>query len=95
MRLSKQFYTVHIAGSDVLLRCAEDETILAAATRQGVALSVGCKQGICGNCLFNLLKGKVKYPDGDPLALSDCDQQKKPCLELCWSAVQSFIGRNS
>jgi CDP-4-dehydro-6-deoxyglucose reductase len=39
----------------------EDETVLAAALRQGVMLPYGCKNGACGSCKGKILQGRVDY----------------------------------
>src|SRR5688572_14245706 len=39
----------------------EDETVLAAALRQGVMLPYGCKNGACGSCKGKILEGAVDY----------------------------------
>lgn len=39
----------------------EDETVLAAALREGFALPYGCRNGACGSCKGKVLEGKVDY----------------------------------
>jgi len=46
-----------------------DETLLAAALRQGIVLPYGCRSGQCGSCAATLERGEVAYPDGIPQIL--------------------------
>ncbi len=47
-----------------------DETILAAAMRQQIALPYGCRNGSCGSCTAALVDGRVDYPGGKTEALA-------------------------
>jgi len=49
---------------------AADESLLAAALRQGIGLPYGCRNGQCGSCATDLLVGTVDYPEGEPQALA-------------------------
>ncbi len=49
---------------------AADETLLAAALRQGINLPRGCTRGVCGICLAKLIAGSVHY-DQPPQALAE------------------------
>ncbi|HVA55474.1 MAG TPA: CDP-6-deoxy-delta-3,4-glucoseen reductase [Gammaproteobacteria bacterium] len=53
----------------------DNETVLAAALRQGVHLPDGCRNGSCGVCRAHLATGRVRYPHGPPLGLTalECD----------------------
>ncbi|MDX1454646.1 MAG: CDP-6-deoxy-delta-3,4-glucoseen reductase [Gammaproteobacteria bacterium] len=64
---------VTLQPSGKLLVVREDESILDAALRQGVALPYGCRSGSCGTCECRLVDGEVDYPDVPPLALTDED----------------------
>lgn len=63
--------TIHSTGESFGVEA--DETILAAAQRQGVALPFGCANGSCGFCISRIVQGRIDYPAGPPLALSDED----------------------
>jgi CDP-4-dehydro-6-deoxyglucose reductase len=54
-------YQVTIKPSGHQLTVDEDETILAAALREGFALAYGCRNGACGSCKGKLLEGRVDY----------------------------------
>ena len=41
------------------IECAEDETVLDAAFRQGYSLVYGCREGQCSACKCYLLEGEV------------------------------------
>ena len=63
--------TVHNTG--LCFTVEKEESILAAAKRQGIFLPYGCDQGICGACMYTIIKGSVESPDGQPFALFDED----------------------
>lgn len=50
--------------------CHPDETLLAAAIRQGVGLPYACKDGACGSCKCRRLDGGVAMDGYQPRALS-------------------------
>jgi CDP-4-dehydro-6-deoxyglucose reductase len=52
----------------------EEETVLQAALRQGLAFPYGCRHGDCGSCKGRLLQGSIQYPQGvHPPGISDSD----------------------
>ena len=72
-------FSVTLAGSGQRFTVEENETILDAALRQGLALPYGCRNGRCGSCAADLLSGAVTY-HGEPPALADLDEGKcLPC----------------
>ncbi len=66
-------FNVRIRPSGKQFGVRENETILAAALRQGIMLPYSCRNGSCGSCQGRLLAGQVHYPLQPPLAL---DQQQ-------------------
>lgn len=48
-----------------------EETILAAALRQGLALPYSCRDGACGACKGKILSGRVDYGEYEKKALAD------------------------
>ena len=58
-----EVYTVRLEPVAVEFEVEEDETILEAAFRQGIALPHGCKEGQCSAC-------KCTPLDGDPSTTS-------------------------
>ena len=59
-------YTVRLEPVGVEFEVEEDETVLDAAFRQGIALPHGCKEGQCSACKCVLLDGEVDAIDGFP-----------------------------
>jgi CDP-4-dehydro-6-deoxyglucose reductase len=56
--------TIHPSGHQFTVN--DDETILAAALREGFALPYGCRNGACGSCKGKVISGRVargKYQD--------------------------------
>ncbi|MBW3566541.1 MAG: CDP-6-deoxy-delta-3,4-glucoseen reductase [Proteobacteria bacterium] len=64
-------YTVRLIPSQREFTVAPGESVLDAALRQGVALPYGCRSGSCGSCACRLMSGRVDYPEGPPLGLTD------------------------
>lgn len=53
-----------------------DETILAAALREGLAYPHGCQRGRCGSCKSRLLQGQVEMQAHSPFALEAAEHQQ-------------------
>ncbi len=60
-----------------------DETLLAAAIRQGVGLPYGCKDGACGSCKSRLLAGRVLHGAHQLKALSVAEEDAGLVLTCC------------
>jgi CDP-4-dehydro-6-deoxyglucose reductase len=63
-------YFVQIKPSGYLLLVEEDETILAAALRQGFEIPYSCGSATCGTCMGKVLSGTYTYGTVEPYALS-------------------------
>ncbi len=73
MGLSKRIELRFSNGEITKIGCNEDETILAAARRQGIELAASCEAGDCQTCLAKLDAGSVDYLDGFTPSLSDSE----------------------
>jgi len=60
-----------------------DETLLAAAIRQGVGLPYGCKDGACGSCKSKLLDGTVIHGPHQPKTLTPEEEAAGMVLTCC------------
>lgn len=83
-------YQVTVQPSGHTFRAEENETILEAGLRQGVALPYGCRSGMCGSCAATILKGQVYYPFGEPQGLSPFEMEQGKSL-LCMAAALSDL----
>jgi len=54
-------FQVTIKPSNRQFTAEADESVLAAAMRQGITLPYGCRNGACGSCKGKLLEGEVDY----------------------------------
>ncbi|MCU7921913.1 MAG: CDP-6-deoxy-delta-3,4-glucoseen reductase [Candidatus Thiodiazotropha sp. (ex Dulcina madagascariensis)] len=63
-------YKVQVDSSSHEFNVEREEDILGAATRQGINLPYGCRNGFCGECRATLISGKVSYPNGEPPAMA-------------------------
>lgn len=79
---------VTLLPAQQVLSVEEGETILDAALRAGLNLPHSCKGGHCASCLAKLVEGRVTYPAGKPLGLSDQDEASGYAL-LCQAHAAS------
>ena len=68
-----------------------DETVLAAAVRQGIGLPYGCKDGACGSCKCRLLSGKVTLGNHQAKALSPEEEAGGLILTCCATAQSNLV----
>ncbi|CAG0910429.1 unnamed protein product, partial [Cyprideis torosa] len=68
----------------------EDETILDAAFRQGIALPHGCKEGQCSACKCILLEGETELLKYSTFALNDFERESGHVL-MCRTLAYSDI----
>jgi CDP-4-dehydro-6-deoxyglucose reductase len=61
----------------------DDETILEAALREGIALPYGCRNGACGSCKGKVLEGSVDYGQYQESALSEAEKIAGMALFCC------------
>lgn len=57
--MSELTHNLTLEGTDVLVPCRADDTVLRAALRAGVAFPYECNVGACGNCKFQLVEGEL------------------------------------
>jgi len=91
---NREVYTVRIEPVGIEMEVQEDETVLDAAFRQGIALMHGCKEGQCGSCKAVVTEGDV-YDDIELLkystfALPDMERETNHVL-LCRTQLFSDI----
>ena len=70
-------HRIQIAGGDAAFACAEDDTVLRAAQRAGLAFPYECNVGSCGNCRFELLDGELANAWPEAPALTEKDRQRR------------------
>jgi len=83
-------FVVHIESSGREMTVDPEETVLAAALRQGVHLPYNCRGGQCGVCKATLLAGEVNYGSTLPAALSLAEQKAGIAL-LCQALPRSDL----
>lgn len=64
---------IRVQSSGHVCSAIDDETVLDAALRQGLAFPYGCRNGFCGSCKGQLVSGDVTYGEELPGALSEED----------------------
>jgi CDP-4-dehydro-6-deoxyglucose reductase len=68
----------------------DDETVLAAALREGIVIAYGCRHGSCGTCKGRLVEGSVDYGTYQEQAMTEAEKnaglalfcQAKPKTDL-------------
>ena len=73
--------TVRPSGREFIVE--GQETVLAAALRQGVQLPYGCKNGACGSCKGKLLEGELAYGIYSRSAMTPEEKDKGAALFCC------------
>jgi ring-1,2-phenylacetyl-CoA epoxidase subunit PaaE len=71
------------------LDCRADETLLAAAQRQGLVLPSSCEEGYCGSCIARLVEGDVTMDEHS--ALSNADVRRGLILP-CQARPKAALG---
>lgn len=56
--------------------CGDDDTVMRAALRAGVAFPYACNTGSCGNCRFQLVSGRIEHRRPDAPAWNDRDRAR-------------------
>jgi toluene monooxygenase electron transfer component len=74
--MSHAVHTIQLAGTDQSFACAENDTLLRAALRSGIAFPYECNVGSCGNCKFELLEGVMASCWSEAPGLSDKDRAR-------------------
>ena len=64
-------HSVTVLPSGHTFSANNDETLLDAALRNGLAFPYGCRGGACGACIGKIVSGEVSYGDEEPMALSE------------------------
>ncbi|HSV59140.1 MAG TPA: CDP-6-deoxy-delta-3,4-glucoseen reductase [Variovorax sp.] len=87
---SDAIYSITVEPSGRSFVAQGDETILAAAIRQGIGLPYGCKDGACGSCKCKKLSGEVAVGAHQSKALS-AEEQINGYVLTCCSVAQSDV----
>ena len=74
--MSQAVHLIELAGSNQSFLCADNDTLLRAALRSGIAFPYECNVGSCGNCKFELLEGVMSSCWPEAPGLSDKDRAK-------------------
>lgn len=83
-------FTVTLQGSGKQFAVAEDESVLGAARRAGLALPYSCLSGVCGSCKATLVSGDCHYPHNPPSALNAAEVAHRQVL-LCQAVPRSDL----
>ncbi len=84
-------FQVSIQPSGRAFSSQVDETLLAAAIRQGIGLPYGCKDGACGSCKCKKLEGSVVHGPHQSKALSEEEEANGFVLTCCAVAQTDVV----
>lgn len=93
---------VTIKPSNHTFTVNDDESVLAAALREGFTLPYGCRNGACGACKGKIIGGVVNYGNPQPYVLAEFEKkaglalfcQAKPLTDLVIEAREiSAVGQ--
>lgn len=84
-------FSVTVQPSQRSFVTSAEETILAAAVRQGISLPYGCKDGACGSCKCRLVSGNVQLGPHQSKALSADEQSSGLILTCCATAGSDLV----
>ncbi len=76
-------YRITVQPSGRSFEAEADETVLAAALRQGLLLPYGCRDGACGTCKGKVLSGQVEDGKAQAQALPDSERAAGLTLFCC------------
>ena len=84
-------FTVTVQPSGRSFDAQPDETLLAAAIRQGIGLPYGCKDGACGSCKCKKIEGVVTHGPHQAKALSPQEAENGSILTCCATAHSDVV----
>ena len=84
-------HRISITPADRSFDAGDDETLLAAAIRQGIGLPYGCREGACGSCKSRLVEGRVVLGAHLDKALSAQEEAEGWILTCCATAQTDCI----
>ena len=84
-------FNVSVLPSGRSFSANTDETLLAAAIRQGIGLPYGCKDGACGSCKCKKLEGTVTHGAHQLKALSAEEEASGFILTCCGVAHSDVV----
>ena len=83
-------FRIHLEPSGQEFVAETNETVLAAALRQGHALPYSCRNGSCATCKSRLVSGSVDYGSYDEAALS-AEEKAAGKVLLCQAVPKSDL----
>jgi CDP-4-dehydro-6-deoxyglucose reductase len=83
-------FSVTLQASGKRFDVADDESVLDAARRAGLALPYSCLSGVCGSCKATLISGDCHYPHNPPSALNAAEVARHQVL-LCQAVPRSDL----
>ncbi|TFZ01428.1 CDP-6-deoxy-delta-3,4-glucoseen reductase [Ramlibacter rhizophilus] len=83
-------FQVTVQPSGRSFQVEADETVLAAAIRQGVGLPYGCKDGACGSCKCRKLEGSVTHRAHQSKALN-AEEEAAGYVLTCSATAQTDL----
>lgn len=86
-------FKIYVPASGHEFTAEANETILAAALRQGVGLPYGCRNGACGKCAGDVISGETRY-DTDALRAQAKKEHEAGKTLFCQACANSDLKIN-
>tara|TARA_Y100001001_G_scaffold163736_1_gene193614 strand:+ start:1034 stop:2074 length:1041 start_codon:yes stop_codon:yes gene_type:complete len=89
--LSADTHLVTFQPSGTVIRCRSDQTIADAAEQQGVAIAIGCDNGVCEICRGEYLDGEFRFRNSLGEHLFNQDNQILCCVAHPQTDAEIFM----
>lgn len=81
-------FAVKIASTGATFTIDKDKKVTEVLAQNGIAIPVGCNEGVCGTCLTRVLEGE---PDHRDVCLSDAERAANDQFMPCCSRAKSKL----
>jgi len=81
-----QAFEIELASSGAVFRVGEDQTVLEVLRQNGMQVSAGCTEGLCGSCIVDVVSGDIDHRDS---VLSEEEQAANEFMCTCVSRARS------
>ena len=84
-------HSIELAPGGESFAARDDETVLDAALRAGVALEYGCRHGNCSSCKYLVRDGEVDHGGASIYSLSEDERDEGYALLCCARPLSDLV----
>ncbi len=81
--MGNQIFNIQLKKNKRNFECSENDSILEAGLRHGLAMRYECSNGTCGTCVAKLIKGDIKQIKHHDFTLTDEQKNQSEFLMCC------------